>query len=130
MLTKKQRRAVRLLFKISDDEIIEKLRISRKTLEKWKRDPDFVQAMNDYFAENRRKALRLLSERYIEAACELESLIKSKDEKIKHKAILDLFKASNLLKCADVQEDDSIEHILRRIEAIETDEDDEYCEED
>ncbi|MCL6519080.1 MAG: hypothetical protein K6T99_04565 [Armatimonadetes bacterium] len=130
MLTAIQRRAIPLLFRLTDEEIAEKLRISKRMLDEWKRSPDFANAICDYVKENRRTALRLLSERYVEAARELESLIKSEDEKIKYKAIIDLLKASNLLKDADVHENDSIEQILRQIEAKESGEDDDSGEED
>lgn len=124
MLTDKQRRAVALLFELRDDEIARRLRIGRETLTSWKRDPEFCQALCDYVRENRRTAVRFLSKRLVEAAHELEAMIKSKDEKVKHKVIIDLLKASGLLAADPTAEEegDGVADLLKRIEETSDDE--------
>lgn len=101
-----------MLFRLTDEEIIEKLKINPKTLDEWKQDPEFAAAVFAYVKENRRTVVRLLSQRYVEAARELESLIKSKDEKVKHKVVIDLLKSSGLLKDTEGDEQDILSRLL------------------
>jgi len=124
MLTDKQRRAVALLFELTDDEITRRLRIGRERLASWKRDPEFCQALCDYVKENRRTAVRFLSKRLVEAAHELEAMIKSDDERVKHKVIIDLLKASGLLAADPTAEEevDGVGDLLKRIEETPMDE--------
>jgi hypothetical protein len=96
-LDEKKHKAISLLFQHTDDEVLRKLRVSRDTLDDWKRDPEFAQALCEFVQENRLAAIRFISRRVVEAAQELESMIKSSDEKIRHKVIIDLLKASGLL---------------------------------
>jgi hypothetical protein len=65
MLDQKQRRAVALLFQSTDDEVIRKLRINRETLDEWKRDPQFAQALCDFVRDNRLTAIRFISKRVV-----------------------------------------------------------------
>lgn len=122
MLDNRKRKAIALLFQHIDDEVARKLKISRETLEGWKRDPEFAQALCEFVQENRLAAVRFISRRVVEAAQELEAMIKSSDEKVRHKVIIDLLKASGLL-AADhsTAEDDGagFSAVLRRFAEVE-----------
>lgn len=118
MLDPKQRRAVALLFQSTDEEVIRKLKINRQLLDEWKRDPQFAQALCDFVRDNRLTAIRFISKRVVEAAQELEAMIKTADEKVRHKVIIDLLKASGLLAAehsAGEDETDGFMAVLNRI---------------
>jgi len=117
MLDQKQRKAVSLLFQCTDEEVIRKLKINRETLDEWKRDPQFAQALCDFVRDNRLTAIRFISKRVVEAAQELEAMIKNADEKVRHKVIIDLLKASGLLAAEHVVDDeaDGFTAVLNRI---------------
>lgn len=120
MLDQKQRKAVSLLFQCTDEEVIRKLRINREILDEWKRDPQFAQALCDFVRDNRLTAIRFISKRVVEAAQELEAMIKNADEKIRHKVIIDLLKASGLLAAEHVVDDeaDGFTAMLNRIAEV------------
>lgn len=115
MLTDLQTRAVGLLFEFADREVARKLRVRRETIEAWKRDPEFAQALCDHLRENRRIAARILSRLYIEACRELDLLIKSDDDKNKPKIIVEVLKASGLFKELGVEEGDYVGNLLDRL---------------
>lgn len=118
MLDPRQRRAVALLFQSTDEEVIRKLKINRQLLDEWKRDPQFAQALCDFVRDNRLTAIRFISKRVVEAAQELEAMIKTADEKVRHKVIIDLLKASGLLAAehsAGEDETDGFMAVLNRI---------------
>ena len=121
MLTKTQMKAVGMLFELTDEEIIRKLKIKREKLDSWKRDPEFAEALRNRLKENRRTAGRILSRLYVEASRELEALILSDDEKNKPKAIIEVLKVSGLFKELGLEEGDSVENLLERL-ADESDE--------
>ncbi len=124
MLDPKQRRAVALLFQSTDEEVIRKLKINRETLDEWKRDPQFAQALCDFVRDNRLTAIRFISKRVVEAAQELEAMIKTADEKVRHKVIIDLLKASGLLAAehsAGDDEADGFTSVLNRIAEVNDD---------
>ena len=117
MLDQKQSKAVSLLFQCTDEEVIRKLKINRETLDEWKRDPQFAQALCDFVRDNRLTAIRFISKRVVEAAQELEAMIKNADEKVRHKVIIDLLKASGLLAAEHIVDDeaDGFTAVLNRI---------------
>jgi len=120
MLDKRKRRAAALLFEHTDDEAARMLKVGRRTLEAWKRDPEFAQALCDFVRENRLAAVRFISMRVVEASRELEAMIRSGDEKVRHKVIIDLLKASGLLAAdhAEGGESEGFSAILRRISEV------------
>ena len=118
MLDRKQRRAAALLFECTEDEVVRRLKISRATLERWKGDPEFAGMLCDVVRDNRLSAVRFISRRVVEAAQELEAMIRSSDDKVRHKAIIDLLKASGLLAADHSAGDDGgdgFSAVLRRI---------------
>ena len=124
MLSRTQSRAVELLFEYTDEEVAAKLRIKRETLESWKQNPEFVQAVQERLKENRQAAVRILSRVYLDACREIEALIRSDDDKNKHKVIVDILKASGLLKELGAEECDYVGSLLQRL-ADEPDEEEE-----
>jgi len=124
MLDNKQRKAVALLFQFTDDEVIRKVKIDRQTLDEWKRDPEFAQALCEFVRDNRLTAIRFISKRVVEAAQELEAMIKTADEKVRHKVIIDLLKASGLLAAdhtAGEDEGDGFSAILKHFSEVQDD---------
>ena len=124
MLSSTQSRAVELLFEFTDAEVAAKLRIKRETLEAWKQNPEFVQAMQERLKGNRQAAVRILSRLYLDACREIDALIRSDDDKSKHKVIVDILKASGLLKELGADEADYVGSLLQRL-ADEQDEEEE-----
>jgi myo-inositol-1-phosphate synthase len=115
MLSSTQSRAVELLFEFTDAEVAAKLRIKRETLEAWKQNPEFVQAVQERLKENRQAAVRILSRVYLNACREIEALVRSDDDKNKHKVIVDILKASGLLKELGAEETDYVDTLLQRL---------------
>ena len=115
MLTETQTKAVEMLFELTDDEVARRLKIRQKTLEAWKQNPEFVQALRRRLIENRRAAARILSRLYVEASRELEALIHSDDDKNKPKAIIELLKVSGLFKELGLEEEDDVGGLLERL---------------
>ena len=115
MLSSTQSRAVELLFEFTDAEVAAKLRIKRETLEAWKQNPEFVQAVQERLKENRQAAVRILSRVYLDACREIDALIRSDDDKSKHKVIVDILKASGLLKELGAEETDYVDALLQRL---------------
>ena len=113
MLTDRQNKAVAMLFELTDDEIARTLRIKRETLEAWKQEPAFVQAVCDRIRENRRTAVRILSQLYVKACRELAALIE--DDKNKPKVIVEILKASGIFKELGLDEGDYIGNLLERL---------------
>ena len=122
MLTIKQKRAVKLLFELTDVEVAEKLKIARETVEEWKRSPEFVEAVQQRLKDNRQAAIRILSRLYLDACRELDAILRSDDDKNKHRVIMELLKASGLLKELGIDEGDYVGTLLRKLS--ESDDDD------
>ena len=125
MLSNNQIRAIELLFEFTDAEVAAKLKIKRATLESWKQAPEFVQAVQDRLKENRQAAVRMLSRLYVDACREIDALIHSDDDKNKHKVIVDMLKASGLLKEWGLEEGDPIGALIQRLSSDEDDVEDE-----
>lgn len=119
MLTQVQARAVGLLFELTDEEIIRKLRIRRQTLEAWKRDPEFMEAVRLLLKDNRRTSVRLLSRLYLDACRELQAILRSDDHKDKPKLIIETLKASGLFKELGLEEGDYVGNLLDRLNSEE-----------
>jgi hypothetical protein len=117
MLTEKKRRAVELLFEGTEAEAAVKLRISRQTLEEWMEDREFRQAIRRYSAANRRATSRMLSSLYLEACRELNVVIHERDDRNRHRAMVDILKAGGLLKDGPVEEEEyeTVDEMLERI---------------
>ncbi len=113
MLSTNQTKAVELLFELTGDEVAEKLRIKRETLEAWMQDPEFREALQETQRQNRQAVVRMLSRLYLDTCREISALIHSDDDKNKPKVMLDLLKASGLLKEIGIEEEgDPIAAIL------------------
>lgn len=125
MLTIRQTRAVKLLFELTDAEAADKLKISRATLDEWKQNPEFVEAVQQRLKENRQAAIRILSRLYLDACRELDALLRSDDDKNKHRVIMELLKASGLLKELGITDGDYVGALIRKLSESEEDEDEE-----
>ena len=125
VLTEKQRRAVELLFEHKEAEVAKKLRISRETLEMWFSDVKFRQAINVELRGCRRASVRMLAKLYLNATMQLDEMIHEKEIGNRHKVIVDILKASGLLKGGVVEEEDEPGYVERLIERLQNEEDEE-----
>ena len=114
MLGIKQKRAVALLFEMTEAEVAKTLRISRATLDAWKAKPEFVEAVQQHLKDNRQASIRMLSRINLDACREAEAMLRSDDDKNKPRLIMDLLKASGLTKEAGFEEADPVGDIMRR----------------
>lgn len=97
MLSEKKRKAVELLFECLEGDVLTKLRLSKQMLDTWSEDWEFKDAIAAQVKSNRRTAVRLLSKLYLDAVLELREIITEKEDKNRHKVIVDVLKASGLL---------------------------------
>ena len=118
MLTEKKRRAVELLFEGTEAEAAVKLRISRQTLEEWLEEREFRQAIRRYSAANRRATSRMLSSLYLEACRELNVVIHEREDRNRHRAMVDILKAGGLLKEGPVEEDEEPGYVDRLLDRL------------
>ena len=92
-LTKRQRNIVRMLFlgDLTDEEIAKRASCSRSTITRLKRDPNFIQAQQEY-------AIYQLDHSLPQSVSQLLNLINnSKSEMVKLQAIQTVLKHANLL---------------------------------
>jgi len=119
MLSQKKRRAVELLFEGTEAEAAVKLRISRQMLEEWMEDREFQQAVSRHARATRRATSRMLSSLYLEACRELNVVIHERDDRYRHRAMVDILKAGGLLKDGPVEEEDEepgyVDRLLDRL---------------
>ena len=118
MLSEKKRRAVELLFEGTEAEAAAKLRISRQTLEEWMEDREFQQAVSRYARANRRATSRMLSSLYLEACRELNVVIHEREDRNRHRAMVDILKAGGLLKDEPVDEDEEPGYVDRLLDRL------------
>lgn len=119
VLTEKQRRAVDLLFQYSDAEVAAKLRVSRQELESWTDEPEFVKAINTTLKANRRAVIRTLSRLYLDACLELHAIIHEKEDKSRHRAMVDILKAGGFLKDKALEEAQSVTELVTKMAEME-----------
>lgn len=119
MLTEKKRRAVDMLFEESEAAVAEKLKITRAVLKEWIAEIEFQEALGDEMRANRQSSARLLSRLYLNACKELDQIIHEKEDKNRHRIIVELLKVSGLLKESMLDESgggaDPIQAMLARI---------------
>lgn len=121
MLTERQAKAVGMLFELTDEEVARKLEIKRATMERWKRDPEFVRAIVDRIADNRQAAVRILSGLFTGICRELADLIRSDGDNARIKLLVDVLKAAGLFKEAvqavymTAEEGDQIGKLLEKL---------------
>ena len=104
MLNDKKQKAVELLFEYTEAEVASKLRINRKMLREWMNELEFQQAIGEEIRANRQASVRKLSRLYLDACREINEIIHEKEDKNRHKVIVDILKVSGLLK-ASTEED-------------------------
>ena len=111
-----------LLFELPCEEIAAKLRIKPETLDAWMQDPEFREALQDRIKENRQATVRILSRLYLDTCREISALVHSDDDKNKPKVMLDLLKASGLLKEMGLEQGDPIGALIQRLSQQQEDE--------
>ena len=119
MLGDKKQKAVELLFEFTEAEVAAKLKISRKMLREWMQELEFQQAIGEEIRANRQASVRKLSRLYLDACKEINEIIHEKEDKNRHRVIVDILKVSGLLK-ASTEEDaaggaDSIQVLLAQL---------------
>ena len=93
-LTGKMQRAVELLYydQLTDEQIAQELGISRRGLTRWKKQPEFLNALGEFAALQRQKANEVLEATVTKAATTLRDLLDSENENIRLKASLEVLK--------------------------------------
>lgn len=111
MLTAKQKKALRLMFKMTDQEVMAELGVQPETMAKWKKDPDFLTALADEEREARVAVSRMATEASLQAAKNLHTQVSTgKDAKLS----LEILKASGAFAEREESNDDAFGAIVRR----------------
>lgn len=112
MLTKKQCKAVKLLFQKSEEEVASELGIKVETIEKWKMTRKFRRALVEEGRAIRAAAARITSEASLTAAKNLQRLLSdAKDGKL----ALDTLKASGAFTEKEGSGEETLEDVLREV---------------
>ena len=125
MLAEKKRRAVELLFDFTEAEVAKKLRVGREVLEEWFEDVEFRQAINIELRGCRRSAVRVLAKLYLNATMELNEIIHEKEDRGRYRTIVDILKASGLLKGGVMEEEEEPSYVDRLLHRLSNDEESE-----
>lgn len=104
MLSERKQRAVALLFEYSEVEVAERLKITQRMLREWMAEMEFQTAIGDEMRSNRQTSVRRLSRLYVDACQELFEIIHEKEDKNRHRVIVDILKVSGLLKDSMLEE--------------------------
>ena len=104
MLSDKKQKAVDLLFEFTEAEAAAKLRINRTILREWMNELEFQQAIGEEIRANRQASVRKLSRLYLDACKEMNEIIHEKEDKNRHRVIVDILKVSGLLKASTVED--------------------------
>ena len=96
-LTGKMQRAVELLYydQLTDEQIAQELRISRRGLTRWKKQPEFENALGEFATLQRQLANEVLQSTVTKAATTLRDLLDSENENIRLKAALEVLMAGD-----------------------------------
>jgi hypothetical protein len=129
MLTNVQQGAVKMLFRLTEDKAARRLRIRQETLREWMKDAEFAQALSARLDENRRAAVRILSEMCVDICMELAELIRSGGDNAKIKIFIDVLKATGLLKEVGLgrmgsSEAEGVDYIGKLLERLEDESED------
>ena len=94
VLTGKMQRAVELLYydQLTDEQIAQELGISRRGLTRWKKQPEFQNALGEFATLQRQKANEVLESTVTKTATTLRDLLDSENENIRLKAALEVLK--------------------------------------
>lgn len=111
-ISSRQRRAVRLMFLMTDSEIAEELGVRRSTVSSWRKNPEFSTALREESRLVRSAVSTLLSGVILAAARGLkEALEKGADVKL----MLDTLKAASAFDPAEEEPAETLEDVLKRI---------------
>lgn len=111
MLSWKQRRAVKLMFQKSDDEVAEEVGVKLKTVARWRRMPEFREALVAEEKLIRASAARIASDASLEAARNLHKIMaEGKDGKLS----LDILKASGAFEEREADAAEALEDVMQK----------------
>jgi hypothetical protein len=97
MLSNRQRKAVRLLFEMPDDQVAEELGIQTRTLRRWKGQREFIEAVVGKGRESQESIRRIASNVVIHGATRLREALVMEDRKADLKVLCDLVKSTGVL---------------------------------
>ena len=118
MLSSKQKKAVRLMFRMPDDEVAAQVGVQPRTVGRWRGRPEFQTAVAAEDRAIRNAYSRIAATVALAAARNLfEVLSGAKDAKV----ALDILKAADAFEQREIAEPEDIEEILRRLEEEEGD---------
>lgn len=112
MLTFKQRKAVRLMFQTSEEDVARELGVRVETISSWWKIPEFREALAAEARVIRSTAARIASEASLAAAKNLYKILsEGKDGKL----LLDTLKASGAFDAVVESPEESLEEIVRQV---------------
>ncbi|MEN6372313.1 MAG: hypothetical protein ABFD64_09910 [Armatimonadota bacterium] len=112
MLSKKQRKAIKLMFQKPDEEVAAEVGVSIETIAKWRLFKEFQKALAAEERVIRAAAARITSDASLVAAKNLHSLLsKSADGKLS----LDTLKASGAFAERGEEAGETLEEIIREV---------------
>jgi hypothetical protein len=112
MLTWRQQRALRLMFRMSDEEICEEIGVKLSTIGSWRKLREFRQALAAEGREIRAATARIASNASLNAAANLNKMIAdSKDGKL----MLDILKAGGSFEPIEEADGETLDDILRQV---------------
>lgn len=112
MLSWRQRKAIKLMFQMTDEEVAREVGIRTKTLAAWRRSPEFREALVAEVRAVRAATARIASQATLAAAKNLHKVLaEGKDSKI----LLDALKASGAFEGQEDLSEDALEDIVRQV---------------
>jgi hypothetical protein len=123
MLTRRQRKAIKLMFQMTDAEVATSVEVRPETLAAWLREDDFREALAAESRSIKSAAARMTSDAALSAAKKLKETIETGKETKDSKLILDTLKASGAFAVQDDDAGESLEGMVSRL-AVEDDKND------
>jgi hypothetical protein len=108
MLTAKQKKAVRLMFQMTDDEVAREVGVTPETVALWRRRLEFAEALASEERAIRAAASRIAAGASLEAARRLRHTLEHGGDK----ALLDVLKASGAFQERAESAEEAIEAVI------------------
>ncbi len=110
MLSAKQKRAVRLMFRMTDEEVAGEIGVTQEAIDGWRKKPQFAAALAGEERQIRAAASRIAAGASLEAARRLHQMLDGGAEK----SALDVLKASGAFQERVEGAEDAIEALIAR----------------
>jgi len=112
MLSKRQRKAIKLMFQMPDEEVAAEIGVPVEVIYKWRLKKEFKKSLADEERAIRAAAARITSEASLVAAKNLHNLLSNGGD---GKLSLDTLKASGAFTERDDEQGETLEDIIREV---------------